>query len=264
MLIWDTGTYTILPRRSKHDPRPDPSSPIQSPSSSQSPTSPSSPSQQSLLHTAFQQRKIRLRLHGSRLPDPYVVYLRLTRDEDAAGRQRSARGPRTRRRTRTRGSRRSPEETSDDDEEEEEPNLAPESRDADSTAENPPSAMEREIRELEDEQVRETNAYPGASNTIGSVHQRRWYLSLDRTASGFAPRGKNRIWEPDPTNDGGERPSEVGRPEGQQGCRLEYPFYVRGADHERSIVTGRRGEDILRDEGVTGFVQRKGWKPVLK
>ncbi|EEU48090.1 uncharacterized protein NECHADRAFT_75306 [Fusarium vanettenii 77-13-4] len=65
------------------------------------------------------------------------------------------------------------------------------------------SAMEREIRELEDEQVRLTNAYPGASNTIGSVHQRR--------------------------------------------C----------------VVTGQRGADILKDEGVNNFVQRKGWKPVL-
>jgi hypothetical protein len=35
------------------------------------------------------------------------------------------------------------------------------------------SAIERELRELEDKEVRRTNAYPGASNTIGSVHQQR-------------------------------------------------------------------------------------------
>ena len=74
--------------------------------------------------------------------------------------------------------------------------------------------------------------------------------------------GRRRVWERDPgcrdgerTGDAEERPKEA--------CRLEYPFYVRGSDQERSIVTGRRGEDILRDEGVTDFVQRKGWKPVL-
>ncbi|KAL6701939.1 DNA polymerase ligase domain-containing protein, partial [Trichoderma pleuroticola] len=105
LLIWDTGTYSILPRPSKHAPTLDPSSP---PASHQSPSaSPSaspSPSQtaQSLLHAAFQDRKIRLRLHGAKLPDPYVINLRLTKSEDAAGRSRGlktrAAGTATRRR----------------------------------------------------------------------------------------------------------------------------------------------------------------------
>jgi hypothetical protein len=39
----------------------------------------------------------------------------------------------------------------------------------------------------ESETIRRTNAYPGATNDIGSVHQRKWYLSLDRHSSGFTP-----------------------------------------------------------------------------
>ncbi|RSL69803.1 hypothetical protein CEP53_002101 [Fusarium sp. AF-6] len=123
------------------------------------------------------------------------------------------------------------------------------------------SAMEREIRELEDEKVRLTNAYPGASNTIGSVHQRRWYVSLDRPACGFVEkRTKGRsTWE----LDNHVEPHDIGAIEDKSAGRLSYPFYVRGAEYERSVVTGRWGADILKDEGVNDFVQRQGWKPVL-
>lgn len=171
--------------------------------------------------------------------------MRLTKHEDAAGRARGA--PKTRRRGKRPAQ---PEETSDEDE------LDLISQEVGDDAESV-SAMEREIRELEDEQVRRTNAYPGASNTIGSVHQRRWYLSLDRPACGFV-EGKGKVWERDPKY---QRRTDAD--EGTERCGLEFPFYVRGVDHERSIVTGRRGEDVLRDEGVRDFVQRKGWKPVL-
>lgn len=135
------------------------------------------------------------------------------------------------------------------------------------------SALEKELRELEDEQVRRTNAYTGAENTIGSVHQRRWYLSLDREACEFKKRyrsqheglGKNgrRIeWlrKEDVTQRGAaEREDKAGG----DLERLEYPFYVRGVDSETSVVTGRRGADVLRDEGVVDYVNRQGWKPVL-
>jgi hypothetical protein len=118
------------------------------------------------------------------------------------------------------------------------------------------SAMEREIRELEDEQVRRTNAYPGASNTIGSVHQRKWYLSLERSACGFE-KVKNRWILPSNGSEG------VGSTQPEPDQRLSWPFHVHGADHERSVVTGRRGKDVLKDEGVVGFVPRKGWNPIL-
>lgn len=125
------------------------------------------------------------------------------------------------------------------------------------------SAMEREIRELEDEQVRQTNAYPGASNTIGSVHQRRWYLSLDRSACGFT-RTKNRwalpLGESDRPNDG---PNDAQSQSETHQQRLRWPFYVSDATHERSVVTARRGQDVLDDEGVAGFMSRKGWNAIL-
>lgn len=251
-MIWDTGTYSILPRQSKHAPATDPSSPPSSP-----PHSPSSPSSspQILLHKAFQDRKIRLQLHGAKLPDPYILNLRLTRAEDAAGR---ARRPSKRRRTR-RQQQQQPEETSDEGEREEDNDEHIVPQPSEKEAKNI-SAMEREIQELEDEQVRRTNAYPGASNTIGSVHQRRWYLSLDRRGCGFI-EGKNKTWRLDPKSEA--RDEEGAKVVGAEDCRLKFPFYVRGVDHERSIVTGRKGEDILYDEGVANFVRRKGWTPVL-
>lgn len=42
------------------------------------------------------------------------------------------------------------------------------------------------------------------------------------------------------------------------------PFYVRGPEKERSVVTGRLGSDVLKDEGVQGFTPRRGWRPVLE
>ena len=277
LLIWDMGTYSVLPRQSKHAPAHDPSSPPSSPPSSSS----SPPSQQALLHAAFQARKIRLRLHGTRLPDPYVLSLRLTKTEDASGRARSARGRRRTPRRRRRGGKMprppQPETSSDEDpvggnggEEEEEVEEAavvvPSGAGGDEEWAAAKSALEREVRELEDEEVRRTNAYPGAANTIGSVHQRRWYLSLDRPACGFAEarRGGRAVWERGVADaDGSLSGSQGDESGGEAWARLSYPFYVRGADHERSVVTGRTGEDILRDEGVADYVGRKGWKPVL-
>ncbi|KAH0530566.1 hypothetical protein TsFJ059_005173 [Trichoderma semiorbis] len=270
LLIWDTGTYSILPRPSKHAPTLDPSSPPASHQSQSASPSPS-PSQtaQSLLHAAFQDRKIRLRLHGAKLPDPYVINLRLTKSEDAAGRSRGLkrRAAGTIRRRRGRTTRVQPQERetsssssssssgeADDDDghdlDIEEPVNKPQTETTDDPS----------LREQQDAQVRLTNAYPGASNTIGSIHQRRWYLSLDRRACGFTEkrrRGRSSIWEPPPTE---ESPSTS-----EQGSsRLSFPFYVRGPQFEQSVVTGRRGEDVLRDEGVTTFIPRKGWIPVMK
>ncbi|KAL6701940.1 hypothetical protein J3F84DRAFT_356228 [Trichoderma pleuroticola] len=115
------------------------------------------------------------------------------------------------------------------------------------------------MSEQQDAQVRLTNAYHGASNTIGSIHQRRWYLSLDRRACGFTEkrrRGRSSLWEPPSTE-----PPSISEP---GPSRLSFPFYVRGPQFEQSVVTGRSGEDVLRDEGVTTFIPRKGWMPVMK
>ncbi|KAI1414916.1 DNA polymerase ligase-domain-containing protein [Hypoxylon sp. FL1857] len=272
LLIWDTGTYTVLPARESKK---------RADINSQSEDEDASPelTEQEKLHRAFQARKIRVRLNGTRLPRNYVLNLRLTKDEDIAGHVKSTRAPTGRRRrggpgrgrgaARGRGKGRSkaldPGTSSDSDSSEDAEN------DDDSEIMNAPaeeadqdtvSAMEREIRELEDEQVRRTNAYPGATNSIGSVHQRRWYLSLDREACGFVKRRKagRVVWEP------GSELREEGAGEGggdDRSNRLRFPFYVRGAEVERSVVTGRTGAEVLRDEGVEGYVRRKGWRPVL-
>jgi hypothetical protein len=117
--------------------------------------------------------------------------------------------------------------------------------------------MEREIRELEDVMVRRTNAYPGADNTIGSVHQRRWFMSLDRVGSGLVKQrqGGRVTWIRDVNvpPEGGDDDSN----------RWTFPFFIRGSEHERSIVTGRLGNEVLKDEGVTDFSNRKGWRPIL-
>ncbi|KAM0455262.1 hypothetical protein ACHAO4_004140 [Trichoderma viride] len=277
LIIWDTGTYSVLPRRSKHAPPEDPSSPPGSPHSSSSSNSKQhTPTAQSLLHAAFQNRKIRLRLHGTKLPDSYVINIRLTKTEDAAGRSRSSKTPRTRRRGRTaKACPAEPESTSSDSDEydndiEEPANDEPQAR----TGTNDTSSLTeaRRKQQEEDAQVRLNNAYVGASNTIGSVYQRRWYLSLDRRACGFTEKKRHgrSVWEKllppesstdtivkDPSGDSEAEPEE-------SSCRLSFPFYVRGPQFERSVVTGRLGEEVLRDEGVTTFVSRKGWTPVMK
>jgi hypothetical protein len=247
LLIWDTGTYTILPRRSKHAPRADPSS--QDSSASEGRT------QQELLEEAFHNRKIRIQLHGAKLPETYVLNMRLTRMEDAEGRAKSRRGPsRKRRRIRLAEPETSSESDHQTDEEEEDSVVVRGKEIKGSNA----SARDTELQELEDAEVRRTNAYPGASNSIGSIHQRKWYLSLDREACGLQERreaGKT-TWQipcvPEPTCQTGNAMQ-----------RLRFPFHVRGVEHERSAVTARTGEDIMRDEGVGKFARRKGWVPVL-
>ncbi len=118
------------------------------------------------------------------------------------------------------------------------------------------SALEREIAEQEDEEVRLTNTYPGATNNIGSIHQRRWYLSMDRYASGFCPLRKNN------RSQGGRR-IWTRRKEGERLLGFE-PFFVMGREAERSVVTGRTANEVLADEGVQGFLGRKGWRPVTE
>ena len=127
---------------------------------------------------------------------------------------------------------------------------------ADST-DSSASAIEREIAEQEDEQVRLSNSYPGATNDIGSIHQRRWYLSMDRSASGFCPL---RIEKP---SRGGSRRMWTRRREGETLLGFE-PFFVLGRDSERSVVSGRTADEVMVDEGVQGFVGRKGWRSVTE
>ncbi|KAK8132919.1 ABC1 domain-containing protein [Apiospora kogelbergensis] len=284
LLIWDTGTYTVLERRSKHAPAEDPDS-QQSDSSQESDAS--KLTEQEKLHRAFQDRKIRIRLHGTRLPHNYVLNLRLTTHEDAAGRAKAERKPTGRRRRRRPAIQQAKNftplaMTSSSDNNSDSSSSPQNNRDigpskrkkkteegeADEDAEGvlepveeakaDISAMEKELRELEDETVRRTNAYIGATNTINSVHQRKWYLSLDRQACGFDKKRRHGrvVWE--------KQDETTAEDDGTGRHRLRYPFYVKGSEVERSVVTGRQGADVLKDEGVVGFVPRKGWRAVLR
>lgn len=189
------------------------------------------------------QRKIRVRLHGSRLPKDYTIILRMDSTTDLARPLRK--GPKRRRKTlqSTRTISR-----------------APSPSDSESRPSSPVGPEIEQASHPDDDtdiQIQKNNAYPGSSNTIGSIHQRRWYLSLDRDNSGFEPkyyydensRSKKKTW--------------VRRSLHKQGpCGFE-PFYVYGPDIERSMVTNRRGCDVLQDEGVNDFLPRRGWRPVL-
>lgn len=269
LLVWDTGSYEVLP------PRPSKYAPVDSQEGDDSDDSEDGRwgklSQQEKLAAAFSSRKIRLLLNGSRLPRGYAVNLRLTKDEDAAGRAKAARPVGTRKRRGRKAAPKKAPETSSDGEDDSDPGRRPGHADGEEDYNDGSAAaskkdvegiseMERELRELEDAEVRRTNAYPGAVNSIGSVHQRKWFLSLDREECGFVRTRKDgRVWwERQETADGN---GEGSNPE--QG-RLQWPFYVRGPDHERSIVTGRLGAEVLKDEGVVGYVGRKGWRPILK
>ena len=106
-----------------------------------------------------------------------------------------------------------------------------------------------------DHQIRINNAYPGSTNSIGSIHQRRWFITLDRLSSGF-------IDEP---GSGPGKKTWVRKRDSETGELMGFePFYVRGPDAERSVVTGRLGRDVLDDENVQGFTPRRGWRPVLQ
>lgn len=271
LIVWDTGEYEVLLPPRRHDAgewaqrrgRPPP------PSDSEAEADEDGGdwarlTQQEKLGRAFAGRKIRLRLHGTRLPRTYVLNLRLTHDEDVAGRAKAAsvgKKPRRRRRAQAKPT---PKPTgpdtsdSDDGPPEEEQQQEQEEEYNDGAAGQSAvglSEMDKELRELEDEEVRRTNAYMGAVNTIGSVHQRKWFLSLEREACGFTrARKEGRVWwERKDEGDGVE----------EDESRLQWPFYVRGPEHERSVITGRLGQDVLKDEGVVGYVGRKGWRPIL-
>lgn len=292
LLIWDTGEYEVPPPRGRRrllPPDTDPDSDLGEDEQDENNEGggeghrrgDASPwevmTQQQRLAASFASRKIRLRLRGARLPRQYAVNLRLTRAEDAAGRARAARAagiPPWDRRRRSRGAahqqqqpppkrtsthNRGPETSSSSEEEgpERGEGASMDSR-SKTAAENDLSEMDRDLRELEDEEVRRTNAYAGATNSIGSVHQRRWFLSLDAEACGFARmrrEGGRAWWERRGQDEAGENDDDKNR--------LGWPFYVRGPDHERSVVTGRLGADVLRDEGEVGYVGRRGWRPIL-
>jgi hypothetical protein len=245
------------------------------------------------LALCFSRRKIRLRLHGTQLPPGYTIGMRLTTDNDrsvqprAPSFKRRRTGQTSQPKPRQRGDS-SPERSSDDStatlnsthrryrrtvsslhKTESPPNRTPQpepAKPSSSTSAHPmlddahananahANASENEESGVDPETIRLTNAYPSANNTVNSIHQRKWYLSLDRFNSGFKPVATPKhidhhaktYWVPKDSVSGFER------------------FHVLGREVETSVVTGRLAKDILEDEGVEGYVPRGRWRGVVE
>jgi hypothetical protein len=237
-LIWDTGTYTILPRKNPHKHPLSPETTDNESSDVEAITSTINNQHQFLenekLIEAFKTRYIRLRLNGVRLPQNYTVTLRLPSANDF-GKQTSRLDARKRRRRRSKPTR--PQKAQFTDSE-------PEAEIQTQQQQPPPEDIDTD--EDEDARTWLNNAYPGSTNSIGSIHQRQWFMLLDRASSGFFQ---------DKTS--GKCNLKAAAGEGF------VPFFVRGRDYERSIVTGRLAREVESDEGVEGFVGRRGWTGIM-
>ena len=233
LLIWDTGTYTILPRKKK-DTSPPSQQTTDNESDSGSEINPRTLRMAETLHEneklvrAFRTKYIRLRLNGTRLPKNYTVTLRLPSANDF-GKPQANFSIRKRRR-KSRQSQPVQAQSTDSEQDAEPQQIEEADEDIDTDVE-------------EDNQTRMTNSYPGSTNSVGSVHQRRWFMMLDRASSGFVQKKGAKMWVRRGSRDGED---------------FE-PFLVRGRDLERSVLTGRLAKEVESDEGVEGFVGRSGW-----
>lgn len=234
LLIWDTGEYSILPWKKDATQTDDESTDC---SNGQPINAQTSHSENAKLIEAFQTRHIRLRLHGTRLPKDYTILLRLPLANDCTAQPRAPVSHRRRKPWKPAAPSSAATTSSESD------RAAEPDDDAAALTAASDSAAEAE-------EMRRTNAHAGAANTIGSVHQRRWYASLDRRSSGFALEGGS--WVRRGARSGGD---ERGGFE---------PFFVTGVEHERSVVTGRLSAEVLADEGVVGFRPRGRWAPILE
>lgn len=246
LLIWDTGTYEVLPRKTKSNAVPSPHTTDEGEDADEEGGTSTVTSakegktrENEKLISAFQTRYIRLRLHGTRLPKGYTIILRLPSNEivmrPVARRKKNHHNLKSGVQSRASGRYDTDSDpdttlTTPDDAE-----VAHQQGDEDLNTDSD-----------EDTQTRANNAYPGSLNSIGSIHQRHWFLQLDRQNSGFvlntsATGSGKGLWVRGPNNGGFD------------------PFLVRGRDFERSVVTGRLAAEVENDEGVEGYVGRGGW-----
>ncbi|KAK3710477.1 hypothetical protein LTR37_010320 [Vermiconidia calcicola] len=234
LLIWDTGEYEVLPRKETRAPATDDEL-----SDADSTLSTGRRSQNELLSAAFQSRHIRLRLHGTRLPRGYTVSLRLPSNNDRSDQPK--RPKRKRRRIDPAMVSKRAGSTVIDSDMEDEPTPVEQNETLGQQIED---AAANASDDDEDTTIRVNNAYPGANNTIGSIHQRNWFLRLDPSNSGL-------------------RKTKGGPKEGRWIGSWD-AFFVLGRDHERSLVTGRSADEVMEDEGVEKFLGRKMWRPITE
>ncbi|KAG9187742.1 hypothetical protein G6011_05613 [Alternaria panax] len=235
-LVWDTGTYGILPRKKRKDDMPSPQTTDDDETVKNSDNEATVRKRKyaseenhknSKLMTAFKTRYTCLNLHGTRLRKDYTVTLRLPSSE-------MTKRPTTKGKSR-KPSRASPEAQTPS-------TLDDETGPLDTSLQEDAEDQDLDIEAEYYDQTRATNAYPGSSNDIGTIHQRPWLLQLDRQNSGFRLETSG---------------SERGRRTG--GFK---PFLVRGRDREWSVVIGRLAQELESDKGVAGFVVRGGWTGV--
>ncbi|KAJ0419340.1 DNA polymerase ligase-domain-containing protein [Aspergillus carlsbadensis] len=307
MIIWDTGVYEVLPgkvgRREPETetdtdsasesgmPPGDPSTPANASTAGASANSIGAldnPTESEKLRKAFQNHKINLRLHGTRLPKNYTIFLRRDKTDFRAPATPASISSAPKKRRRRRGAvekKRVEPSTSDSDTDHEAASGVRESDEvhsssgkrkrgqdqehdnqdgvddhaehSDADADTNTNADNTQPTPDSDYLIRLHNAYPGAVNDIGSVHQRRWFIGLDRVGCGFVPERQK-----DPSSRSMQRRWVRGLDKRSGELTGFEPFYVRGPEVERSVVTGRVGGDVLRDEGVQGFVPRRGWRAV--
>ncbi|GAB7338476.1 hypothetical protein MBLNU457_4757t1 [Dothideomycetes sp. NU457] len=249
LLIWDTGKYEVLPRQSKVRRAAETEDELSAVSDIESEYASKTLTDNEKLFIAFQSRHLKLRLHGTRLPKNYTISMRLSSANDRGSQPAK---PKRKRRKKTPSSQR-PRSGSDSEQEHSAElngrNNTEPPQNEDLQAAN---ASEAEY-EGEYEQIRSTNAYPGATNTIRSIHQRHWFLTLDRPSSGFvkATSGPDKgRWIRKACDDGTLGGFET--------------FFVKGRDEERSVVTGRLADDVMADAGVKGYAGRKMWRPITE
>jgi hypothetical protein len=246
LLIWDTGEYEVLPYREPVRERTTDDEHSDSGSDREATTT---TTESEKLFTSFQDRHLRLRLHGTRLPKGYTIGLRLPSANDRKTQPGKSRRKR-RRPDPAKVVRSGPPSTDSENEHETSTPNTPESRDVLSMADDTNANVEAQDAALaseaedEDAAIRSNNAYTGATNTIGSVHQRHWFLSLDKKNLGY-------------------HKVRSGPDEGRWTGESE-PFVVLGRDVERSVVSGRSADEVMTDQGVERFVGRKMWRPITE
>lgn len=256
MLIWDTGEFEVLPYEAKSFSSTTTEEDTDS-DDDKSRSCISGVTEQEKLRQSFLRRKVKLRLYGTRLPEGYTLSLRLTKAND---RHEQPKKPSRRRRRVVRDSAVTQPSDSDSSADHSGDEI---SRAKKKSSETSDTGMAAAVAsDDEDEMIRANNAYPGATNDIGSIHQRRWYLSIDRKACGFEKQTAksasgfiSTVWVRK-TSDSSPVDSGVGAALGFE------RFVVGGRDTERSVVTGRLGSEILADEGVVGYVPRGLWRPI--
>lgn len=235
LLMWDTGEYEVLARSEEKSRRPLTDDEA---SDRDHLELENNSSESEKLFKAFQTRHLRLRLHGVKLPKNYTISLRLPRANDKSAQPGRPRHKR-RRMDRPNASKAKALET--DSESDSAPTAEYESEGTPAVND---MAAALASEDDEDTTIRANNAYTGSENTIGSIHQRHWFLTLDRRSSGF-------------------RKARNGPDAGQWVGDWE-PFFVYGRDQERSVVTGRAADDVMADEGIEKFMGRKMWRPIIE